>query len=152
MSATVQEFLAASARQAANDLVTALLRVPEDKRDWSPMGNARTALDQVAECALLTGSTAEMLVTRKFPDFKSDEYDKARAELIADWSKMEALLKENTEKAAAEILKIPDEDFDTEIVMPWGPMKLVSIMAYPYWNMTYHEAQINYIASMLGCL
>jgi hypothetical protein len=31
-------------------------------------------------------------------------------------------------------------------------MTLANIIAYPYWNMSYHEGQVNYIASMLGCL
>ncbi len=31
-------------------------------------------------------------------------------------------------------------------------MTVAQIASYPYWNMCYHEGQINYIASMLGCL
>ncbi len=45
MSNHLQTFFANAAEKAAQDLVTALLRVAEEKRDWSPMGNARTALD-----------------------------------------------------------------------------------------------------------
>jgi hypothetical protein len=36
--------------------------------------------------------------------------------------------------------------------MPWGPMTVSQILGYPFWNMCYHEGQINYIASMLGTL
>jgi hypothetical protein len=28
-------------------------------------------------------------------------------------------------------------------------MTLEQIMSYPYWNMCYHEGQVNYIAAML---
>ena len=31
-------------------------------------------------------------------------------------------------------------------------MTLAQVIAYPHWNMSYHEGQINYIASMLGLL
>ena len=39
-----------------------------------------------------------------------------------------------------------------EIPMPWGPMTIGRMITYPQWNMTYHEGQINYLASLLGCL
>jgi hypothetical protein len=152
MPLSVQQFLADSTRKASADLVTALLRVPEDKRDWSPMGDARTALDQVAECALMNDSTVGMLKSHQFPDFNMDDYAKARAALIADWPALESLLKESTEKVAAALLEVPDADFDIEIPMPWGPITVLGVMAYPHWNMTYHEAQINYVASLLGAL
>jgi hypothetical protein len=31
-------------------------------------------------------------------------------------------------------------------------MTPAQMITYPHWNMTYHEGQINYIASILGCL
>jgi len=36
--------------------------------------------------------------------------------------------------------------------MKAGNQSLAEVMAYPYWNMSYHQGQINYIASLLGCL
>ncbi len=41
---------------------------------------------------------------------------------------------------------------DAVIPMPWGPMTVAQMITSPHWNMTYHEGQINYIASILGCL
>ena len=45
MSNTLQEFLATATQKAADDLDAAFLRLPEEKRAWSPDGKARTALD-----------------------------------------------------------------------------------------------------------
>jgi uncharacterized damage-inducible protein DinB len=153
MSNTLQEFLAGSIPKAMEDLEAALLRLPEDKRGWCPMGKARTALDQAAECALLNGSTADLIKTKTWSmgsDFS--EYESQKAALREDWTAVQALLHENTAKVAEAVRGVPDEDLDIEIDMPWGPMTMAKVMAYPYWNMCYHEGQINYIASMLGCL
>ncbi len=154
MSLTVQEFLARGTAKAAEDLEAALMRVPEDKRKWSAMGEARTALDQVAECAILNGSTAKLIVTRTW-DMSSgmDDFYREKVELAnKDTAVVITLLHENTAKAIAAIRDAPTEDLETQIEMPWGPMALHQILSYPYWNMCYHEGQINYIASMLGTL
>ena len=152
MPHTLQEFLISATRKAADDLVAALMRLPQEKWNESPMGEARSPLDVIAECAILNGSTAELIQTRHFPPFDPEEYGRARAALIQDWDAMQALLKENTEKVIAVIRTVPNEDLDIEVAMPWGPMTLAQIVAYPYWNMSYHEGQINYVASMLGLL
>jgi hypothetical protein len=55
-------------------------------------------------------------------------------------------------KVVETIGKTHDSDLGIEIEMPCGAMTLEQIVSYPYWNMCYHEGQINYIASMLGCL
>jgi uncharacterized damage-inducible protein DinB len=102
---------------------------------------------------MLNGATAKLIKTRKWgTDFDFSEYESKKAELAKDWNAVKALLDENTPKAVAAIKATPDEDLGIEVMMPWGPMTLAQIISYPYWNMSYHEGQINYIASMLGCL
>lgn len=153
MPDTLQEFLAKATQKAAADLETALLRLPEDKRDWSAMDKARSAHDMVAECAILNGITADVIQNHRFPeDFDMAEYAQAKAALAQDWNAMQALLHENTAKIVAAIRAAPDADLSVEVQMPWGPMTLAQIITYPHWNMSYHEGQINFIASMLGCL
>ena len=153
MPGSLQEFLVQATQKTAADLEAALLRVPDDKRGWSPMDKARTALDMAAECAILNGSTADMIASRAWTmgdDFSA--YEKARAELATNGDAVLSLLKENTARVVEAIRTTPDADLGVEINMPWGPMTLAQIIAYPYWNMSYHEGQINYVASMLGCL
>lgn len=151
MANPLQNFLANAAIKAAADLETALLRVPQEKRSWSAMGDARTALDMVAECAILNGSTAGLIEHRQFTtDFQQYALDKAS--LAQDEAAALSLLHENVAKVAEAIRSLPDDDLPIEVAMPWGPMTLEQIISYPYWNMSYHEGQINYIASMLGQL
>ena len=153
MADSLQDFLANATQKAAADLEAALLRLPADKRNWSPQGDARTALDLVAECAILNGSTVDIIETRTFPaDFSQPEFQRAKAELSQDWNALQSLLQENTTRVVARIRTVSNEELRVEVEMPWGLMNMTQIISYPYWNMSYHEGQINYIASMLGCL
>ncbi len=34
--------------------------------------------------------------------------------------------------------------------MAWGPMTIEHMMAHGYWNMSYHEGQINYLGAKVG--
>ena len=151
---TLQGFLARATAKAAEDLIAAMERVPEDKRDWSPMGDARTALDQAAEVAILNGSTCEMLASRAWPaDYDMNQYFQQKADLAAKgWGEVKALLEANTARAVEAIRSLPTEALHEEVAMPWGPFTVAQIASYPYWNACYHEGQINYIASMLGKL
>ena len=88
-----------------------------------------------------------------FPaDCDFSAFNRAKSELAADWSAVRDRLGQNTARVAAVIRATANADLSVEVAMPWGPMTLSQLAAYPYWNMTYHEGQINYIASMLGCL
>ena len=152
MPNTLQEFLATATQEAATELETALLRLPEDKRNWSPMGVARTALDMVAECAILNDIT-DIVQSRTFPaDFDFAALGRAKSELSQDWNALRSVLHENTSRAVAAIPTVPADDLSIEIEMPWGSVTLAQVISYPYWNMSYHTGQINYLASMLGCL
>ena len=56
------------------------------------MGDARTALNQMAECAILNGSTAETVKTKKFAiQGGMQDYFIVRDKLAADWDKCKSL-------------------------------------------------------------
>jgi hypothetical protein len=153
MPNSLQAFLSTATPKAAEELTAAFLRLSEDKRNWSPDEKARTALDQVAECAILNGYTAELVQSRQWTMTDFNVFIQAKADLVAQgWESVQALLQENTPKVVAAIGAVPEEDLSVEIPTPLGSMLLSQIVAYPYWNMTYHTGQINYIASILGCL
>lgn len=153
MPNTLQDFLVTATQKASTDLVAAFLRLPEDKRNWSPDGDARTALDQMAECAVLNGHTADLIQTRQWQSDWMETFFRAKAETVAQgWEPMQARLEENTDRVIAVIRAVPDADLGIEIKMPWTSQTLAETLSYPYWNMSYHQGQINYLASMLGCL
>ena len=153
MPHTLQDFFAAATQKAADDLAAAFLRLPEDKRGWSPDEKSRTAQDQVAECAVLNGYTASLIQTRTWHKDRFDTFLAEKAEAAAqDWETLQARLQESAGRIATAVAAVPDEALADEIEIPWQTMTLAEVLAYPYWNMTYHQGQINYLASMLGCL
>ena len=152
MSLTLQEFFATATQKAAADLKDALLRLPEDKRNYSAAETSRSALDQVAECAILNGYTADLIITRQWKQDAMAQFLQDKTALMEDAEKVIAFLEENAHKLVAVIRAVPDDALDTEIQLPWQKMTLAEVIAYPYWNMSYHQGQINYIASLLGIL
>lgn len=151
MAHEFQNFLARVTSKAAADLIAAVERLPEDKRDWAPEGS-RSALDQAAECAILNGSSSELTQSRKWkPEWTGDWLTAAKSEMKSKgWPEIKSLLESNTAKVVESIKALEDSELEISIEMPWGQMQLDEEASYPYWNMTYHEGQINYIASMLG--
>lgn len=153
MSSTLHDFLSAATQQAADDLATAYQRIPEDKQRWSPEGKGRTALDQVIECVLLNGYTADLIQNRTWAANAMETFTQEKTEAEGlDWDALQGKLQENTKRVIAALQAVPDSDLQNPIQMPWRTQTLAEIMAYPYWNMSYHQGQINYIASLLGCL
>ena len=143
MSISLQEFLADATKQAAADLEKALLKLPEDKRNWRSSEQSRSALDQVAECAIMNERVIDMIRSQVFPaNYAYIEYQQQIADLCSDWPTLQKLLHKNAAKVADVIRSVPDNDLEAQS----------DSMNYPYWNMTYHIGQINYIASILGCL
>jgi len=152
MLKTIQDFLADATLKASQDLTTAFLRIPENKRNWSPDEKARTALDQFAECALLCGYTAETITNKRLAPGSMERFFPEKAELqTKTWEKIHAEFDSNAAKVVAAIRAVTDEEMEMEITI-WRPMTIATLIAYPHWNMTYHEGQINYIASILDCL
>ena len=151
MANTVQSLLAGSVKTASDEVLAALLRLPEDKRNWSPGGIARTALDMVAECAINNRYTADLIQTRKWAIDDMEAYNREKAEIAASGlESVTNLLKENTIYLVDVIERVKNEDLDEVVVIPYGTGPLSDIMTYPYWNMKYHEGQLNYIDSILG--
>jgi len=153
MSYTVQKFLAASTEKAATDLAEAYLRIPEDKRNWKPEGKARSPIDIIAECVILNGYSVDLILSRKWSDNNFANYTTEKASIEAlDWEHLSTLLQTNTSRVISAIEGASTDTLEDIIEMPWGSRTFAEFLAYPYWNMSYHLGQINYIASMLGCL
>ncbi len=147
---TMQQFLDVATRGQSEKLLTALQGLPDDKRAWSPASGSRSALDQVAECAMLNGSMAALLNGNPFPkDFSFEKYLQEKLELAQDPDRTVELLKTNTEAVCSAIAKLTDSDLEKSVQMPWGSMTFNEMVRYPLWNMSYHEGQITYIKLML---
>jgi uncharacterized damage-inducible protein DinB len=149
MLTPLHQFLTTATQKAAEQLEAAFLQLPEDKRHWSPGGAARSAIDMMAECALMNDLT-NLIATRALPkDFDYAKYRQMNTELAGDWDTLRAKLHENTALGIAALQTVPASELADTVEMPWATYTLAEIMAYPYWNMSYHEGQINAIAAQL---
>ena len=143
MPNTLQDFLADSTLKTAQDLEAALLQLPGEKWNWSAGGQARGALDMVAECALMNGAAVAMIRDGVFPpDMAFRHYAPEIEALCDDWPALHTLLHQNAALVASVIRQVPDADLPAQS----------ESMFYALWNMTYHMAQINFIAAQRGCL
>lgn len=151
MSHSLRTFLVRATEAARKDLCEAAASLPAERRGWAPASKARTALDQLAECAILNGVTAQLIERGTWPeDFPVERYETDKAALVAaGWDAIMERLERSTQQAVEAIGTVPESRLQEQIPMPWGPMTLEQIVSYPYWNMAYHEGQINYIGTLI---
>ena len=57
---------------------------------------------------------------------------------------------ESTAQVVVRSGPVQDDGLADEIQLPASKMTLAQAIARSYWNTTYHEGQINHIASLLG--
>jgi len=149
----VQDFIADETNRAMEGLLRQVRRVPADKADWSPLGEGRSALDQLQECAVIAGFYPHLLATFEPPVFDEASmaaFEEARKKLDTV-EKAEAALREGTAKTIAAIQAVPDEKLeDTMTFFGPEPWKISSVMLAHYWNMTWHTGQTCFIQTLLG--
>ncbi len=148
MPKSIPDYVAEKTEQAALDLLAAAQEVPEDRRAWKPSDQSRSALDQLAECALLNRYTASVIENQGWPEDGFANYMADKAVIEKDWDTAVAALKESIPGLVAAIRAFPEDKLGVEISTSFGPMTLEKNVSYPWWNMSYHQGQITYIALM----
>ena len=71
---TVQSLAVDLNNGVVETLKKAALSTAEDKQTWKPLDEGRSALDQIAECALITDFAAKMLIEKACPEFSNEAY------------------------------------------------------------------------------
>jgi len=147
MAVTVQEYVARVTEKKAEDLLAAAYDVAEEKRAWKPLGRGRTVIDMIAECAITNRMSIKLLHERVWDAAGREERRQAHAALDT-LDKAGASLQENTRALADIIRAIPDDQLALEIALPDEKSTVAEDMLHSYWNMVYHEGQINYIHAL----
>lgn len=147
----VQDFIADETMRSAEGLIHQATKMGE-KATWKPLDEGRTALDQVAECALICASMVDVLKNWKMPEFTPEmiaEYETSKAALSME--EASAMLQEKTAELCDVIRAIPDDQLEGTMQF-WGPepWARVGVMGYHNWNMVYHNGQLNYIQTLYG--
>ena len=148
---TINQLMAKMNRQVATGLARTVQAMPPDKQTWQPEETSRSALDQIVECGAINFWFARILGERAIPPLDMERYNQIRAENDTI-EKALALLQAGTDALISAIEAFPPEHLEDTVLMPWdtAPTTLAEVLLAPYWNMTYHLGQINYIQTLYG--
>ncbi|MCB0825890.1 MAG: DinB family protein [Armatimonadetes bacterium] len=150
---TAQEFICQCNIVSMEGIIKQAKKMPEDKLTWEPMGEGRTALDQVAECALICGFIPDVLAKREMPNIDEAamaEFEKSK-QAYKNLADVEADLRSGTEKLNETIMNMTNDELDIKIPFFGGEeWSLASIANLHGWNMQYHTGQICYIQTLYG--
>jgi uncharacterized damage-inducible protein DinB len=122
---------------------------PDDKWNWEPLENGRSIQDQMTECCMANTKWASILTTRIYANLNPEIREAIRS-ACATSAGTRAKLTDTANLLASAILAVPDNDLDQVIETEWGPYTVADCLGHAYWNMVYHEGQINYIQTLYG--
>ncbi len=129
--------------------------VPEEKRDWKPLDQGRSVLEQLQECAQAPRIFIHAL-THHNTDFGEERMARWREERQG-WTTLEeceARCQANTEALVELIRGLSDGELDQTITAggPNGPreLSLADVAMAHHNNMLYHVGQINYVQTLYG--
>lgn len=145
-------FLATMTREASESLVTAFQAIPADHADWAPEG-CRSALDMLAECAVLNGKSADVIAAGEWVPVEYTAFLREKKHVVSLGSNAAIqLLRENTDKAVVGLQHADSDRFTDVIETQFGPMPFGKVCRMPFWNMSYHEGQINMLGMLIANL
>jgi hypothetical protein len=91
----------------------------------------------------------QILRTRIYANLGPGVWEQVEAE-CPDLDAVCVKLKESATELVSAIESIPDDVTADTIETEWGPYSLADCCIHAYWNMAYHEGQINYIQTLYG--
>lgn len=149
---TAQEYLSGVCRYMGHTLSKAASYVPQEKHDWSPMGEARPLWDILLECACILEAAKEWL---EQGEMNFQPYMTEREQVKTDPPALSALserLQAAAEAYAQAIDALNDEQVEQMILNPitGRDAPLIHAAGMPIMNMVYHLGQVNYVQMMLG--
>ena len=73
----IQEYAAAAIERSAGDLIQAALTLPHDRCKWNPLEKGRSAVSQLAKCAVMNTLAAKIVSAEAWQE-----------DLMAQWSEL----------------------------------------------------------------
>jgi len=138
------EALTEMLNHATDSLWRTVKAMPEDKFEWKPEETARSSRELVEEIVMTTGFTADLVKNMKMGNMEEgDKTPKTIAELEKEH-------RAGVEKLIAAMKAFPVDKLHDTIDLPWGTQTFLQVIAYGYWNLTYHWGQISYVQTMYG--
>ncbi|PQV62406.1 hypothetical protein B1R32_1394 [Abditibacterium utsteinense] len=135
-------------------LVGTFNAVPDDKLNWKPLDNGRTALDLFSEAAQTTKMVAEMSQSRGETKPSRELFGQMKTEREA-WTKQIALdaMQTNFAALSAAIESLSEEELSQTVTLAMGggmTLPLAGWIMMSYRTYVSRFAQINYIQTLYG--
>ena len=126
---------------AGPDLAHNLDFIPDDKLDWKPAPDAKSALGCAAEAAYFMRAMIGVLAGQEMQMSIPENLTRAMVQ--------EELRSASKEYAEA-LCQIPPETLGNQMTMPFGTFPLAQIAGFPVIDVLHHRGQICYIQTLLG--
>ena len=123
------------------DLAYNLEFIPEDRLEWKPAPEAKSALACAAEAATVTRAMLNKL---------SGKALKAEMPAVLSKEQVQADLEKGSAEYAAAVRAIPVEKLSEQVVTEWGTLSLQQLAAYVVVELSHHRGQLLYIQTLLG--
>jgi uncharacterized damage-inducible protein DinB len=149
MTVSVPQAAAELSQEACETLIRVAGATPADKLSWEPLENGRTILAQLAECTLANLKWARILRTREYANLPRDLAENLWGQLTT-LDAISTKLRESVEELVSALGGVPVDELSSQVQTEWGAMSLSRCCFHAYWNMVYHEGQINYIQTLYG--
>jgi hypothetical protein len=149
---TAQDVLIRQLERQLEGFLRAVKAVPTDKLEWVAAEGLRSALDQFQEVATAVSEFWTLYTDHKFamsPEIAGVWMVKRRK--ITSIDELESRLRADTAQLIELVRNGSAESLNSTVDVPMpGETKLVDAVSFHYWNMSYHEGQINLIVQMLA--
>ncbi len=149
----MQDLIVRQTQRSLDDLLRSIEALPEDKRDWSPGGEARSALDMLREVAWAPTFYMPFLQPGEGDWGQGHEDIRAKSREPLSFEEGRELAFRANSELCAFISSVPDERLDEEVTLPFGGgmvLTMAEVLGIHNWNLVYHLGQVNAIQRMLG--
>jgi hypothetical protein len=130
-------------------LVKDLKAIPAEKQGECPGGCTRSALNLVAECAMLNGFIAGYLTGANTPRPSAEE----RTAFLASFDSEEktlAYLEQETNKLIETVRGLEETTLGDEMPFFNRTLTKFAVAEFPAIHMSYHDGQLNYLQTLHG--
>jgi len=126
---------------AGPDLAHNLDFIPEDRLNWKPAPDTKSALECAAEAAIFMKSMIPVLAGAEWvrPDYSAP----SRAEI-------QEMLRSGSKEYADALRAIPAEKLGAVISTPFGDTPLAQLASFPVVDVIHHRGQVCYLQTMFG--
>jgi hypothetical protein len=129
-------------RWAGKDFVFNLEAIPEDKLDWKPSPETKSALQLAGEVATVASST--------IPVLQGSGWTPVPLPVPATLSEARELVLKSVEEFAAAMEATDPASLQRVLELPFGKFLAARFVLFPLIDLIHHRGQLAYIQSLLG--